>query len=151
MATNGLFRNIVVAFDGSKDSEKAVQVACSISAKYGSKVTILHVYHSPSTVFAPGPGMPVPDFGDLEQAAEETGRGVLTRGLDIASKSGVRAKGELVKSSSPVEAVVTFTSQAKSDLIVVGTRGMTGFKKLVLGSVSTGVVSHASCPVLVVR
>ncbi|MDE1858734.1 MAG: universal stress protein [Thaumarchaeota archaeon] len=151
MATNGRFRNIVVAFDGSRDSEKAVQVACSISAKYGSRVTIVHVYRSPSTVFAPGPGMPVPDFGDLEQAAEETAKGILTRGLDLALKSGVKARGELMESSSAVEAVVTFSSQDKADLIVVGTRGMTGFKKLVLGSVSTGVVSHATCPVLVVR
>lgn len=151
MANNGWFKNIVVAFDGSKDSERAVQVACSVSAKYGSKVTVVHVYHSPSMVFAPGPGMPVPDSPALEQAAEETGGGVLTRGVEIASRAGVKAKGELIEGPSAVEAIVTFASQQKIDLIVLGTRGMTGFKKLVLGSVSTGVVSHAKCPVLVVR
>jgi nucleotide-binding universal stress UspA family protein len=151
MASDGGFKNIVVAFDGSKYSERAVQVASTISAKYGAKVTLVHVYRSPSTIFAPGPGMPVPDFADLEDAAEETGKGVLSRGLELASRSGAKAKGELIESSSIVEAIVTYASQEKVDLIVVGTRGMTGFKKLLLGSVSTGVVSHAKCPVLVVR
>ena len=151
MANSRAFGTVVVAFDGSKDSAKAVQIACSISAKYGSKVTVLHVYRSPSTVFAPGPGMAVPDFRELEDAAEETGRDILSRGMDIASKLGAKPKGELMESPSVVEAVVTFAAQAKADLIVVGTRGMTGFRKLVMGSVSSGVVSHAKCPVLVVR
>ncbi|MDG7011179.1 MAG: universal stress protein [Nitrososphaerota archaeon] len=151
MASNGAFRSIIVAFDGSKDSEKAVRVACSMGKEYGAKVTLVHVYRSPSTVFAPGPGMPVPDFADLEKATEEAGRAILSRGIDVASESGVKAKGELVESSSAVEAIVTYAMQEKADLIVVGTRGMTGFRKLVLGSVSTGVVGHAGCPVLVVR
>lgn len=151
MANNSAFQRVVVAFDGSKDSEKAVQVACSIAGKYGSKVTVVHVYRSPTTVFAPGPGMPVPDFADLEAAAEDTGRGILNRGVEIASKLAVKAKGELMESSSAVEAIVTYASEEKADLIVMGTRGMTGFRKLLLGSVSSGVVAHAKCPVMVVR
>lgn len=148
---NGSFRNIIVGFDGSTDSSKAVRVACSIATKYDSRLTVIHVYKSPSTVFAPGPGMPVPDFAELERAAEEVGKGVLAKGIELATRSGVKAKGELMEGTSAVEAIVTFASQEKADLIVVGTRGMTGFKKLVLGSVSAGLVGHANCPVLVVR
>ena len=151
MAANGGFKKIVVAYDGSKDSIKAVQVACSMALKFGSTVAVVHVYRSPSTVYAPGPGMPIPDFTDLESAAEEGGRATLAKGLEVASKAGVKAKGELMESPSTVEAVVTFASQERADLLVVGTRGMTGFKKLLVGSVSSGVVGHASCPVLVVR
>jgi len=140
-----------VAFDGSKDSSKAVQVACTLAGKFAARVAVVHVYHSPATVFAPGPGMPLPNFADLEQAAEESGRSVLAKGVEIASRAGVRARGELMESPSAVEAIVTFASEEGADLIVVGTRGMTGFKKLLLGSVSSGVVSHSRCPVLVVR
>ena len=150
MTANGGFRKIVVAFDGSKDSEKAVHIACLMASKFGSKVTVVHVYRPPATVYA-SPGMPVPDYGDLDHAAEESGKGVVSRGLDAASRSGVKAKGELIESPSPVGAVVTFATEENADLIVVGTRGLTGFKKLLLGSVSSGVISHASCPVLVVR
>ncbi|MDG6985318.1 MAG: universal stress protein [Nitrososphaerota archaeon] len=151
MASNGGFRKIVVAYDGSNDSTKAVQVACLMALKFGSSVTVVHVYHSPSNVYAPGPGMPIPDFTDIESAAEEGGRAILARGLEAASKAGVKAKGELMESPSAVEAIVTFASQEGADLLVVGTRGMTGFKRMLVGSVSSGIVSHSSCPVLVVR
>jgi len=46
---------------------------------------------------------------------------------------------------------VDFAAHKKADLIVTGTRGMTGFKKLILGSVSSGLVNHAHCPVLIAR
>ena len=44
-----------------------------------------------------------------------------------------------------------FAASEKADLVVTGTRGMTGFRKLIMGSVSSGLVNHAHCPVLVVR
>ena len=50
-----------------------------------------------------------------------------------------------------VEAIVDTASKEKSQLVVIGTRGMTGLKKVLLGSVSNGVVNHSPCPVLVVR
>jgi nucleotide-binding universal stress UspA family protein len=96
-------------------------------------------------------GMPAPDFGALEDAAEEQGRRTLAAGLDLATKCGTDAKGELIENPSVVEAIVDFAAKENADLIVVGTRGMTGFKRLLVGSVSSGVVNHARCPVLVVR
>ena len=69
-----------------------------------------------------------------------------------AEASGLRARGEIVENvSSVVEAVTEYAAEWKVDLIVVGTRGLGGFKKLLMGSVSSGVLSHASCSVLVVR
>jgi nucleotide-binding universal stress UspA family protein len=56
-----------------------------------------------------------------------------------------------VESGSVVEAIVEYATEEKAQLIVMGTRGMTGFKKMLLGSVSNGVVNHAPCAVLVVR
>jgi len=53
--------------------------------------------------------------------------------------------------SSVVDAIVQFAEKEKVELIVVGTRGLSGLKKLILGSVSSGVVSQAPCSVLVVK
>lgn len=145
------FSRILVAFDGSKDSVKAVQLACSLASKYGSEVTLAHVFASPSIGFSGASGMPIPDYSDLEDAAKQTGQEILSRGIKLASDSGVRAKGELLESPSVVEALVVHATKGGADLIVVGTRGMTGFKKLILGSVSSGLVSHSPCPVLVAR
>lgn len=145
------FSRVMVAFDGSKDSVKAVQLAASLTRKFDAELTIVHVFSSPAIGLSAASGMPVPDYGEMEEASKEAGRKVLERGLKLASEAGVKAEGELLESPSVVEALVTFASNHKEELIVVGTRGMTGFKKLILGSVSTGLISHAHCPVLVAR
>ena len=58
---------------------------------------------------------------------------------------------ELIESTSASGGIVDFVEKEKVDLIVIGTRGRSGFKKLLLGSVAFGVVSYATCPVMVVK
>ena len=152
MASNGkVFQNVAVAFDGSGDSAKAVQLACSIASEFGSKLAVVHVYSSLTTVFAGGVGVPIPNYSALEDAAKSAAAAVLSKGVQTAAHYGVKARGELIEAPSVVEALVAFATDQKIDLIVVGTRGMTGFKKLIMGSVASGLVSHARCPVMVVR
>lgn len=141
----------MVAFDGSKDSVKAVDFGCSLAEKYGSTLVIVHVY---STAFLPYSGvepMPVPEFEGAEALSKERARGVLADGIELVEAHGMKAKGELLEASSTVQAIIEFAASEEVDLIIVGTRGMTGFKKLIVGSVSSGLVSHSGCPVLVVR
>ena len=57
----------------------------------------------------------------------------------------------IISASSIVGEIIEFADKEKVDLIILGTRGRTGFKKLLLGSVAEGVVTHSSCPVMVVR
>lgn len=151
MSSSSAFGKIVVAFDGSTDSTKAVRLAASLASKYGSSIILVHVYPSPAIGFSAASGMPIPDYGDLEGAAKASGQSILSQGMQLAKEIGATARGELIEASSVVEAVVNFSASENADLIVVGTRGMTGFKQLILGSVSSGLVSHAKCPVLVAR
>jgi nucleotide-binding universal stress UspA family protein len=151
MPGNAVFQKIAVAFDGSKDSEKAVRLAASLASEFGSDVVLVHVYPSPVIGFSAASGMPIPDYGALEDAAKASGQAVLSKGLQLARGMGLKARGELIEAPSVVEAIVNFTTAQKSDLIVVGTRGMTGFKQMIIGSVSSGLVSHSRCPVLVAR
>jgi len=151
MSTGSVFGNILVAFDGSKDSQKAIGLACSLALKFGSELTIVHVFSSPSIGYSATAGMPIPDYKLLEDAKKSSAREVLSKGLQLAAHEGVEAKGELIEAPSVVEALVEFAANRNGDLIVAGTRGMTGFKKIILGSVSAGLVNHAHCPVLIVR
>jgi nucleotide-binding universal stress UspA family protein len=151
MANGGPFRKVVAAYDGSKDSAKAVEVAASLARKLGSELVVVHVYNSPLVAYSAISTMPVPNYSGLEAAAKEGAQMVLTRGVMLAKAAGARAKGELLEAPSTVQALVEFSANEKADLIVVGTKGMSGFKKLLIGSVSSGVVNHARCPVLVVR
>jgi nucleotide-binding universal stress UspA family protein len=151
MSGEAKFTKIMVAFDGSKDSVSAVRIAATLTAKFGADLTVVHVFGSPSVGLSAASGMPLPDYSELEDAARAAGQKILAAGVGVATESGVKARGELKESPSVVEALVEYAAKEKVDLIVVGTRGMTGFKKLILGSVSSGLVSHAHCPVLVTR
>jgi nucleotide-binding universal stress UspA family protein len=145
------FGKIMVAFDGSKDSVKAVDFGCSLAEKYGAALVIVHVYSVAFPSYSGVAPMPVPEFEGAEAVSKERARGVVADGIELAKTHGVKAKGELLEASSTVQAILEFAASEKVDLIIVGTRGMTGFKKLILGSVSSGLVSHSECPVLVVR
>jgi len=95
--------------------------------------------------------MPLVDFKALEDSARAKARETLNKGKEVCTQEGVQAKVELLEATSIVQAIVELAAKENVDLIVMGTRGMTGFKKLLLGSVSDGVVTHAQCSVLVVR
>lgn len=73
--------------------------------------------------------------------------------IQTAKAQGIsKVRGELLRApKSIVEGKILAASRNKIDLIVIGTRGLGGFKKLLLGSVSSGVITHAPCNVLVVR
>ena len=151
MAAEAGFGRVIVAFDGSSDSVKAMGLGCALALKFGSQLSVVHVFSSPSIGYSATSGMPIPDYKTLEDAKKSSAKGVLSKGLQLAAAKGVEAKGELIEASSVVEALVEFAANEKADLIVTGTRGMTGFKKLIMGSVSSGLVNHAHCPVLVAR
>ena len=151
MATEARFGKIIVAFDGSNDSVKAMNLACALTLRFASNLTVVHVFSSPSVGYSATSGMPIPDYKTLEDAKRTSAKEVLSKGLQLAATQGIEAKGELIEAPSVVEALVEFAANEKADLIVTGTRGMTGFKKLIMGSVSSGLVNHAHCPVLVVR
>ena len=140
-----------MAFDGSDDSVKAMNLACALALKFASKLIVVHVFSSPSVGYSATSGMPIPDYKTLEDTKKAGAKEVLSKGMQLASRLGVEARGELIEAPSVVEALVEFAANEKADLIVTGTRGMTGFKKLIIGSVSSGLVNHAHCPVLVAR
>jgi nucleotide-binding universal stress UspA family protein len=70
----------------------------------------------------------------------------------MAYKQGVKFTAETIFDvASASDSIVNYAESKKVDLIVVGTKGRTGLKRLLLGSVASGVVTHASCPVLITR
>jgi nucleotide-binding universal stress UspA family protein len=95
--------------------------------------------------------MPLVDFKALEDSAKAKAQEILEKGRRICAEKGVQARAELLQATSIVQAILELAAKESVDLIVMGTRGMTGFKKLLMGSVSGGVVTHAQCSVLVVR
>jgi nucleotide-binding universal stress UspA family protein len=147
---HGDFRKILVGFDGSDHSIRALQVACEMAKRFLSELVVVTVYLSSAHTIA-GPDIPIPRIESFESQLEKEAKEKVERAVSIAKNEGVEAKGVTLGASSAVQAIAEYALENQADLIVLGTRGLTGFRRLTMGSVSSGVVSHAHCPVLVVR
>jgi nucleotide-binding universal stress UspA family protein len=156
-----LFRKILVALDGSESSQRAAQAALELAEKLKTDLIALHAIVPPtsyyhSTIASPvGISLPAPSQHEIDAYyayARKVALGIVGDTESKAKRLGVHVKTETPEAvSSIVETIVNHAAKENVDLIVVGTRGLGGFKKLLLGSVSSGLVSHAHCPVLVIR
>lgn len=137
-----MFEHIVVAVDGSVQGGKTVPVALDMAKRYGSSVTVVHVREH-----ARYEG----DDVDLEPAT--SAQGLMDGIVGAFREAGVDAQGVIrrVDPGRTPEQIVEVATEAHADLIVMGTRGMTEWKSLLLGGVANKVVHHATCPVLLVR
>ena len=156
-----LFKKILVAQDGSESSQRAAQAALELAEKLKADLVVLHAIIPPtsyyhSTIASPtGMSLPAPSQHEIDAYyayARKVALGIVGETESKAKKQGIHVKTEIPEAvSSIVETIVNHASKENVDLIVVGTRGLGGFKKMLLGSVSSGIVSHAHCPVLIVR
>lgn len=156
-----LFKKILVAIDGSESSNRAAAVAIGLAEKLGAELIIFHAVSPPTSYYrssyaAPvGMAPPPPPQKEIDAYyayARRVAMGIVGDSLSEAKKRGIKVKTELPEGViSVVEAIINHANKQDVDLIVVGTRGLGGFKKMLMGSVSSGVISHADYPVLVVR
>jgi len=141
-------RKILVATDGSKSATKAVEIAVSIAAITGAELTIAHVLYLTPMAYGGYSAAMDKFYGDLRKDGER----VLSEASEIATKNEVTAKTKTIENNrSPVWAITGYTKENKIDLIVIGTRGLSGFRKMLLGSVADGVAHYAESSVLVTR
>jgi nucleotide-binding universal stress UspA family protein len=144
-------RKILVAVDGSKPSFSASTYAIDLAKTYDAKLIILDIV-SP-IIFG---HLEYADIGRTKEAEiiekEKAQQGVVDKVKQKAIEKKVSVKTNvLIKYTSVVKEIVEYAEKMKVDMIVMGSRGMTGFKKLLLGSVASGVVTYSHCPVLVVK
>ncbi|MDG6994988.1 MAG: universal stress protein [Nitrososphaerota archaeon] len=139
---------ILVAVDGSENAARAARVAATIASNSGAELTILYVIDIPAV---PSGETYVP-FDEIEVRAREEADRFMPKLESAAKEMGVKTRIEILESlGSLVRTITDYADREKIDLLVVGTRGMGGFKRLVLGSVASGLVQYAHCSVLVVR
>jgi len=147
-------RKILVTIDGSENSKKATDYAISLSKKYNAQLMVLYVLYS-ELGFAYSNLLGVTTPKAIKDVLETQKKDVKNWFDEIRSKlknTNFSVTDKIIISvSSIVGEIIGFADKEKVDLIILGTRGRTGFKKLLLGSVAEGVVTHSSCPVMVVR
>jgi nucleotide-binding universal stress UspA family protein len=143
----------VVAIDGSENAQRALETAVDMATRLKLELQIVHVDYVPGLLWSMGlPGSIIPE-DRIENDAESFGEQLVAGAIKFAKEGGVaNPKGEMVtKLTSPAQAIVELAEERKADIIVIGTRGLGGFKKMLLGSVANSVLHYAHCSVLVVK
>jgi nucleotide-binding universal stress UspA family protein len=148
MASQTKHYGIIVGVDGSPASDSAVSWAAHDAAMHGVTLTLMHVENPAAPTWAQAPILE-----ELEGWQQAEGRSVLAKAFKIAhdivpDDAGVPINGELLFSAT-VPTLIDLSDDA--DLIVVGTDGRGALTRDLLGSVSSGLVRHAHCPIAVVR
>jgi nucleotide-binding universal stress UspA family protein len=140
-------KQVLVPFDFSPCSRKALQYALAFAKHFQARLTLLHVI--PTNYFIGsefGPiDFPLPEK-ELRQGSERELAAVAAR--EVGTATPVQT---VVRQGQPVQEIVRFAGEAEIDLIILSTHGHTGLKHVLMGSVAENVVRYASCPVLVVR
>lgn len=154
-----LFQKILVPLDGSEHSFKALDVAIQIAKKFGGKLTLVHVYSmaavagvmpEPSMATAGVPVMTAPDVSRLVEAARKVGSRILEDGEQRVKAAKVEVN-KLLEEGHTVQEIIRVAKEGNFELIVMGARGISHIREMLLGSVSDGVMHHVACPVLVVK
>ncbi len=137
-------KKILIAHDGSKSSEKALKKAFQISETFRSALTVLSVI----------PELYLTELMEMDRArildtmAKET-REMMEK---IKTKSKrVKSLRTIIKQGDPAEEILKTAEKIKADVIITGSHGRHGAQRFLLGSVSSKIVDHAECDVLVVK
>jgi len=148
-----MYKNILVATDGSKLSAKAVKAAVDMARDLGAKLTGFYVMHEfPSQVYTEGASFAKYVTPKQYLATEKERAAKVLEGVEReAAKAGVDVTTTASQDQSPFEAIIEAARKRKCDLIVMASHGRRGLSALLLGSETQKVLTHSKVPVLVVR
>jgi nucleotide-binding universal stress UspA family protein len=137
-----MFQNIVLAYDGSEYSNKALKCAQSIAERFESTLWLVHIFPHTSDLFGYG------DFEKLFAKRKCAGQAVIDTARKKLGATTFMVNEELHEGPE-AESILKVAESRKADLIVMGTRGLGMLKSYLVGSVSRKVIHHAPCPVMV--
>ena len=137
-----MFERILVAVDGSSRSETTISMAVDLAQRYSSTVTVLHVREYERY-----------EGSDVDMGPPISAEQLVDEALERFRAGDVEATGEVrrVSSGDTPDQIVEVAEKADATLLILGSRGMSEWKSLLLGGVASKVVAQATCPVLLVR
>lgn len=147
-----MYQRILVATDGSPLSDKAATHAIDLAATCKAELIALTVVpRYPQGYFEGGLAMPLDDIQRIEAVWAEQSQSAVDKVKQLAAEKGVTAKGVTIKSDLIADAIIAAVEKHGADLLVMASHGRKGIKRLLLGSETQHVLTHATVPVLVLR
>ena len=136
------WKNILLATDGSKHSDIAANKAINFAKSYGGELLVISVVDVPSEFYAEAPQV----VDDMARKAKEFVAEIKKKAETFNIKTSTfTGEGE------SYEVITDLAKKKKSDVIIMGSHGRTGLKRLLMGSVTEKVIGYSPCPVLVVK
>ncbi|MDR4397797.1 universal stress protein [Bacillus atrophaeus] len=145
-----MFNKMLVAIDGSEMSAKALDAAVHLAKEQQAELSILHVGREAVVATSSLTGIVyVPEhfIDEIRQEVKKEGLHILENAKAKAAESGVQAE----ITQEPAHEILNNAKEKGVSLIIVGSRGISGLKEMMLGSVSHKVSQLSPCPVLIVR
>ena len=133
---------ILLATDGSEDADLAARAAVDLYNRVGSELYVVHAWHSESSTYFEA---------FLRTQSEHEAREVLDDQVERIEEAGGKVAGEYLREGTPVDEILDLAEELDPDLLVTGSRGRGSVQRLLMGSVSDGIVHGAASPVLVMR
>jgi nucleotide-binding universal stress UspA family protein len=145
-----MYKRIFVPVDGSSASNLGLKEALRLAKQHRARVCLFHAVDE-LFVAAAAEGMVLPD--EVFRSLRDAGRKILTKSAALARKSGIQARTVLVETVAgpAADEIVRAAKKWKADLIVMGTHGRRGVRRLVMGSDAEQVLRETPVPVLLVR
>jgi len=144
-----LYKKILVALDGSEYSERALEKAISIAKMFNSQIILLNVIKTEELDVIKQYSESSYDL--VKSYLEQTAEKLLTEAEDKAKKKGLEDVVKKILFGDPAEKIIDEANNENVDLIAIGTRGLTGVKRVVLGSTTQKVIRWTNKDVLVVH
>ena len=144
-----MYKRILVAVDGSEASNVALQEAVKLAKVRNSQIRLFHVVDLTMAYSA----VEAPYIFEYRKAMEEEGRKVLAESTTLARSAGVQCESKCVVTFAKhvYDVIEEEATQWPADLVVIGTHGRRGIRRLLLGSVAEGLTRISSKPILLIR
>lgn len=138
-----MYMNILVPLDGSKQSEKALLHACQMAKIYESHLTLLYVVEK---------SLPINllDRKEYLKILRKFGNKVLVRAKALATQKGIDSK-IILKEGNITNEIIKLAKKEKSNLIIVGSKGLGATARFFLGSVSNKLANNSPCSILIIK
>lgn len=142
-----IFKRILIATDGSKNAGRAASYGMDLAKAAGAEVQALYVISTQHAVTT----RTVKGWSEgFEECLINKGRSAIDNVEKLGKEAGVKVKPVFLK-GIPADKILEYAEENNIDLIVMGTQGLTGIKKFLIGSVAEKVVRHSRIPVMVIR
>jgi nucleotide-binding universal stress UspA family protein len=155
---HSLYRSILVPIDKSGYKDKIIQHAVKLAKALGSEIIVIHITNATFVNRGTDRAASTQEGNEkiykeaYDDAIKTQAEKIVGEAQLMGEKEGVRVVTEVLNDVHPVaEVIIEYAKKKNVDLILLGTKGLTGLEKFVLGSIASQVISYAHCPVLAVR